>query len=218
MKYNDSKNKIEKTTSQTSPAPEAKAPERVGFFRRIQLYISNQTSERRANTPKQGEPGYRIFVARRIVAISLPVLVIMLAISISVWSNIMFSNLGSADGVIEPDEYDLAYENMEPEEEIVEIAENDLLDVTSVQTTINEETLRLLRENQMKQVTNVLLIGVDRRGSKGNSRADTLMVASIDKLNNKLKLTSIMRDTLVPIEGHNQNKINAACAFGGVEL
>ncbi|MEG2388651.1 MAG: LCP family protein [Clostridia bacterium] len=61
--------------------------------------------------------------------------------------------------------------------------------------------------------THVLLLGADELRS-GASRTDTMMVASIS-LTGQVKLTSIMRDTLVEVEGHGWQKINAAYAFGG---
>ena len=44
------------------------------------------------------------------------------------------------------------------------------------------------------------------------------MIATVDKIHNKLKLTSIMRDSYVDIQGHGKDKINHAYAFGGHEL
>lgn len=66
--------------------------------------------------------------------------------------------------------------------------------------------------------SHVLLLGVDRRGKSGNSRADTMMIATIDKKNGRLKLTSILRDLLVEIPGEGEGKLNSAAAKGGVDL
>lgn len=66
----------------------------------------------------------------------------------------------------------------------------------------------------------ILLAGVDRRGSKGNSRADTIMIGTLDLEHGCIKLSSILRDTLVyvpdPVDGHR--KINAASSKGGMQL
>lgn len=67
-------------------------------------------------------------------------------------------------------------------------------------------------------ITNILLIGTDARKLDENARADAIIIATIDNNNKKLKLTSIMRDTLVKIPGHGEQKINAALACGGPEL
>ncbi len=66
--------------------------------------------------------------------------------------------------------------------------------------------------------TNVLLLGADSRSQDQNGRTDSIMIASINNWDGRIKLTSIMRDTMVPIEGHGTNKINAAHAYGGPEL
>ncbi|MCL2818087.1 MAG: LCP family protein [Clostridiales bacterium] len=57
-------------------------------------------------------------------------------------------------------------------------------------------------------VTNILLIGVD--GSPGNSRADTLLLLSIDRRTATLKLTSILRDSWVRFPNGSYKKINEA--------
>ena len=62
---------------------------------------------------------------------------------------------------------------------------------------------------------NIMLLGAD---SGAYARSDTMMIASIHRSTGEIKLTSIMRDTYVPIEGHGKNKINTATHFGGVDL
>lgn len=63
---------------------------------------------------------------------------------------------------------------------------------------------------------NILLLGLDGRAGL-NDRSDTLILASLDQKNKKAQLLSIPRDTRVKIKG-NWDKINAAYAYGGVEL
>jgi len=67
-------------------------------------------------------------------------------------------------------------------------------------------------------VYNILLIGVDERNDDENSRSDTMMLISIDKKNEQIKMLSFMRDTWVEIPGHGYAKMNAACRYGGAEL
>ena len=67
-------------------------------------------------------------------------------------------------------------------------------------------------------ITNIALFGVDQREGDSTARSDTIMIVSVDKRHNKIKLCSIMRDTLVPIEGHDQRKINSAYFYGGPQL
>lgn len=68
------------------------------------------------------------------------------------------------------------------------------------------------------RVENILLLGVDAREGETVSRSDTMMLVSIDKKNNKIKLTSFLRDSYVEIPGYGHNKLNAACTYGGVQL
>ena len=66
-------------------------------------------------------------------------------------------------------------------------------------------------------VTHILIMGVDRRdGDIG--RSDTLMVASVNRQEEKAALLSIPRDTRVAIEGNGYDKINHAYAYGGHAL
>ncbi|MFR2264632.1 MAG: LCP family protein [Clostridium sp.] len=66
-------------------------------------------------------------------------------------------------------------------------------------------------------VINIALFGVDSDdGSTG--RSDSIIIATIDTIHKKLKLTSIMRDSYVNISGIGNDKINHAYAFGGPQL
>ncbi|MFD1848640.1 LCP family protein [Oceanobacillus bengalensis] len=68
----------------------------------------------------------------------------------------------------------------------------------------------------------VLIMGIDAsdvRKNADNSRTDTLMVATLNKKENSVKLVSIPRDSLVYIpELGYEDKINHAHAFGGTKL
>ena len=44
------------------------------------------------------------------------------------------------------------------------------------------------------------------------------MIVTIDTVHKKIKLTSIMRDSYVAIDGHGNDKLNHAYAFGGPQL
>lgn len=76
---------------------------------------------------------------------------------------------------------------------------------------INEDTIN-------KNVDNILLIGRDSINSNGPSRSDTMIILTIDNLNKQLKLTSLVRDTLVKIPGKGYEKLNHAYAYGKEEL
>lgn len=64
---------------------------------------------------------------------------------------------------------------------------------------------------------NVLLIGCDK--SDGTSqRSDSMMLVTIDKVHQKIKFTSFMRDLWVSIPGYDKTRLNAAYSYGGAEL
>lgn len=56
-------------------------------------------------------------------------------------------------------------------------------------------------------IINIALFGVDAVEG-GAGRSDSIMIATLDTVNKKLKLTSIMRDSYVAIDGHGNDKIN----------
>jgi len=68
------------------------------------------------------------------------------------------------------------------------------------------------------EIENILVLGLDRQSNGDVTRSDTIMIATVDNKNDSLKLTSLMRDIYVSIPGHRNNKLNAAYAFGGVDL
>lgn len=70
-----------------------------------------------------------------------------------------------------------------------------------------------------ENVINILMVGCDANStSKDRGRTDSIMILTINKNQKSIKLTSIMRDIYVPIEGYRDNKINAAYRQGGMSL
>lgn len=67
-------------------------------------------------------------------------------------------------------------------------------------------------------ITNIALFGVDTRDIDIGTRSDSMMVLTVDNTRHKLKLTSLMRDSRVPIEEHGDDKLCHAYAYGGPEL
>ncbi|MFD1776369.1 LCP family protein [Paenibacillus rhizophilus] len=63
---------------------------------------------------------------------------------------------------------------------------------------------------------NILLMGVDARGVKKGEipRSDTMLVASLDPVNKKAHVFSILRDTYVSIPDHGRDRINTAIIYG----
>ncbi len=67
------------------------------------------------------------------------------------------------------------------------------------------------------QVQNIALFGIDqKKGSSG--RSDALLILSVDRVHNKIKLISLDRDSLVAIDGHGEEKLTHAWAYGQGKL
>ncbi len=84
---------------------------------------------------------------------------------------------------------------------------------------IKEENLSIdvEKEEEYGEIRNIALFGVDaEEGRKG--RTDAIMIITLDSKHNKIKLTSVMRDSYVNIDGYGMDKINHAYAFGGPQL
>ncbi len=67
-------------------------------------------------------------------------------------------------------------------------------------------------------LTNILLVGQDRRPGEGRQRSDTMILVSFNKSTGTITLTSFMRDQYVQIPGYMPNKLNAAYQYGGMSL
>lgn len=85
----------------------------------------------------------------------------------------------------------------------VEVAPSDIAEEVEVYEELPDEWI------------NILLLGADAGPA---ARTDTMIIASCNGYTGELKLTSLMRDMYVPIDGYGSNKLNTAHHFGGVEL
>lgn len=89
----------------------------------------------------------------------------------------------------------------------VEVAPDDVVWPEGVQTVTD------------KDVFNILLVGQDKRSNEtANQRSDTMIIVSYNKSDGIVKLVSLMRDLYVQIPGYSDNRLNAAFAFGGMDL
>ena len=96
---------------------------------------------------------------------------------------------------------------------------NILNKVDNVDISTNSEDLSIKPEieENFGEVKNIALLGID--SSEGDvGRSDSIMILTLDNIHKKIKLTSIMRDSYVGIEGYGLDKINHAYAYGGPEL
>ena len=91
------------------------------------------------------------------------------------------------------------------------------------QVELKEEDLGVVDEEELKQyddyteIINIALFGIDSTDST-SGRSDSIMIATLDPIHNKLKLTSFMRDSYVNISSYGYDKLNHAYAYGGANL
>ena len=100
-------------------------------------------------------------------------------------------------------------------------------DLTTTTITKDKDALGIqesaILDNSIK---NIALFGLDSRTSEFKGQSDVIMILTVDNRHHSIKMTSIMRDTRVPIEGQGfeqyidgwDTRINAAYAYGGPEL
>ncbi len=77
--------------------------------------------------------------------------------------------------------------------------------------------MKAMPQRQFTTNTNILLVGIDN-SVDGTRRADTLMIANINPYTKYIGIISVPRDTRLPIDGHELDKINSAYAYGGIKL
>ncbi len=86
------------------------------------------------------------------------------------------------------------------------------------ETPNNSALLQTSKPSQEKNITNILLLGLDQSGNEP-SRADTIMVMSVNEDTGRISLISIPRDARVEIPGRGQDKINHVMSYkGGISL
>lgn len=86
---------------------------------------------------------------------------------------------------------------------------------SQIESNLKSQSTPVMYSND---VFNILLIGVDTRTGTGPCRSDSMIILSINKKTNKIIMTSVLRDIYVSIPGKQDNRINAAYAFGGPDL
>ncbi|WP_031271356.1 LCP family protein [Clostridium sp. BL8] len=71
--------------------------------------------------------------------------------------------------------------------------------------------------DEKKKIRNIVLLGIDQlEGDVG--RSDAVVIATVDPVHKKLKLTSLMRDSYVNIPSCGYDKLTHAYAFGKEQL
>ena len=96
-------------------------------------------------------------------------------------------------------------------------------DIQNNAATSDEQSSTSTEKSQTTQkhaIINIAIFGMSVSQVYGidTDRSDMNLIVSIDQDNNRICLTSILRDSKVPIEGHDPQKINAAYKYGGATL
>jgi len=68
------------------------------------------------------------------------------------------------------------------------------------------------------QIQNILVLGIDKQDDKDTGRSDSMLMVSVDKRHNELKVTSFLRDMYVKIPGCQDNRLNFSYSYGGAPL
>lgn len=69
----------------------------------------------------------------------------------------------------------------------------------------------------VKEIENIALFGIDARGGD-KGRSDATMILTVDRKRHKIKITSLMRDSYVKVDGYGNTKLCHAYYFGGAPL
>ena len=87
-----------------------------------------------------------------------------------------------------------------------------------IQSNYDKQEKKFDSSKKNKGVSNILLIGSDSKNFDNVGRSDAMMILTIDDKNKSIKLTSLVRDTLVNIPGYGYEKLTHAYAYGGAKL
>ena len=133
--------------------------------------------------------------------------------------NIMLNKIGRPD----PNETYLTPEELtELDKTNLREAIDDAPEPNVVYPELDESQIQWSTPNQAIQtsqdIVNILLIGQDRRAGETRARSDSMILVTFNKTQKAIILTSFLRDLYVQIPGYENNRLNAAYAFGGMEL
>lgn len=105
------------------------------------------------------------------------------------------------------------------EDETVEGTDSPEEEIIDLEKQLEENLLANSQELEYDDdVYNVLLVGTDSRADNAKGRSDSMILISINRKEERITMTSLMRDIWVSIPGVGNNRLNAAYAFGGPSL
>lgn len=108
-------------------------------------------------------------------------------------------------------------------EEVDAYLETEETDPPGTEPTMNESDVDWGDEDDTQigtedHIVNILLIGQDARPGEKRTRSDVMILCTFNKDTGAVVLTSFLRDMYVQIPGYKSNKMNAAYAWGGMNL
>lgn len=94
---------------------------------------------------------------------------------------------------------------------------NSLLNSMS-KSELDMDNIGLSGDHFHESVKNIAVFGLDSRDNNFDGRSDAIIIITIDDVHDKIKMTTVARDSYVEIEGNGKDKITHAHWFGGPEL
>ena len=145
---------------------------------------------------------------------SILLLLLLLALALFIYANIMLNKL---------DRTEITGDINIPVEQIYEGPTVDVEDsVEQIEEAHKQrEEVQKIEIKKQEGITNILLIGSDRRSMNENGRSDSMMLVSLNYNTQKIHVTSLMRAMYVCIprsDGDIWGMLNAAYSWGGPNL
>lgn len=95
-------------------------------------------------------------------------------------------------------------------------------ETTNFDETVNPENVEWngdeFKKETNTELVNILLIGHDRREAEDRQRSDAMILCSLNPATSEIAVISFLRDLYVQIPGYEDNRLNAAYAYGGFKL
>lgn len=146
----------------------------------------------------------------KITAIVLAALIVVFAIAAGIYVSVRLGSLGSETK--DPANQEQIYDDGEFSP--IDSMEN----ASSLKELLKGWATNGGQKMSSKNVINVLLLGLD----ESESRSDTMMIASVNKKTDQVKLISVYRDSYIYMQQENgkerYTKLNSAYTYGGPEL
>lgn len=174
-----------------------------------------------SNTPKEKNPFKRIWnkykklpKKKKIIVSVIAVILALIIILGSVLGIFIINKFSLLGGNVDKDEFDdVIYDD--PDFDSIDI---DIGSAGFKQSLIDWATAGNSDHMSSKNVLNVLLVGADSRNGVNEGNTDVMMLVSLNKKTQQIKLVSFLRDSYLYVEGDKNSyctKLNAAYSMGG---